>query len=312
MRHHNEAPLRRAKWECQLICSYAIPLPASAGTRQTIATAQDRPDSETNQLERILTPENLQEAARTIAVARRARNLLEGLGDLTPRNMDEAYALQEAFMAQWDEAIAGWKVGATAPKVQEIYRVEEPFCGPFFEPTTFRSPARVPAADFGHFCIESEFAFRFSADLPARDAAYSREEILAAIGTLLPAFELISPRFDTLLQDRVALATADCGLNGGFVLGEEISEWRSFDLASHKVTLTVDGEIRAEGTGANVLGHPFNVLDWFVNKHSSRGLDLKAGQIVSTGTCTGFHYIEEGQTAVAEFGEIGRIEVAFV
>lgn len=247
-----------------------------------------------------------------IAAARRTGNLLEGLGNLTPQNMEEGYALQETFMALWNEPVAGWKIGATASKVQEIYGVKEPFCGPFYEPTTYQSPARVPAADFGHYCIESEFAFRFGSDLPAQETEYSREEILDAVQTLLPAFELISPRFDSLLQDRVALATADCALNGGFVLGDEIPDWQRIDLASHRVTLMVDGEVRAEGTGENVLGHPFNVLDWFVNKHSSRGLDLKAGQIVSTGTCTGFHYIEEGQTAAADFGEIGEIEVSFV
>jgi 2-keto-4-pentenoate hydratase len=70
--------------------------------------------------------------------------------------------------------------------------------------------------------------------------------------------------------------------------------------------------VKGEGTGAKVLGHPFNVLDWLVNALSGRGLDLNAGEVVSTGTCTGFVYIEQGQTAVADYGVLGEIEVTFV
>lgn len=259
-----------------------------------------------------MAPEQTQEAASAISAARRDCKMLEGLGDLTPRNMEQGYALQDAFMHAWDESIAGWKVGATAPKVQEIYGVDEPFYGPFYAPTTFASPAKPNSREFGHLCIESEFAFRFGSALPAHDESYSREDILEAVDSVLPAFELISPRFDTLLQDRVALAAADCGLNGGFVLGEDYANWRELDLAIHHVTLRIDGEVKAEGTGANVLGHPFNVLDWLVNALTRRGLDLNAGEVVSTGTCTGFLYIERGQKAVADYGALGEIEVTFI
>lgn len=259
-----------------------------------------------------VTPEQIEEAAAAICRARRERDMLEGLDGLTPVTMEEGYLIQDAFMRAWGESVAGWKVGATAPEVQDIYRVDEPFYGPFYASTTYTSPARPKAEDFGHQCIESEFAFRFRSALPAREEKYGREEIVEAIDSILPAFELISPRFDSLLQDRAALAAADCGLNGGFVLGEDYAGWRSLDLSAHHVRLTVDGEVKREGTGANVLGHPFNVLDWFVNMLSSRGIDLQAGEVVSTGTCTGFHYIEPGQTAAADFGELGTIEVTFV
>ncbi len=259
-----------------------------------------------------MTPGQLEDAAAQIHTARSEGKLLDGLGELTPLTMQEGYEIQDLFMASWKQPLKGWKVGATAPKVQDVYGVEEPFYGPFYEADTYSSPARPKAADFGHCCIECEFAFRFAKTLPPRQEKYNREEILDAVGVLIPAFELISPRFDTLLQDRVALAAADCGLNGGFVLGEPFEAWRTLDLAAHQVRLTLDGTQIAEGTGGNVLGHPFNVLDWLVNTLSDRGLGLNAGEVVSTGTCTGFHTIEPGQRAVADYGSVGRIEVAFV
>lgn len=259
-----------------------------------------------------MTPEQIEEAAVKISDARSRQTLLKGLGGPAPQTMEDGYSIQDAFMNSWTASIAGWKVGATAPKVQQVYGVDEPFYGPFYEPDVYASPAHPNASRFGHLCIECEFAFRFARALPPRDEKYTREEILDAVDVLIPAFELISPRFDTLLQDNVALAAADCGLNGGLVLGEPCEGWRQLDLASHSVVLTVDEVKIAEGTGANVLGHPYNVLEWLADALRKRGLGLKAGEIVSTGTCTGFHYIEPGQMAVADYGEIGRIEVTFV
>ena len=259
-----------------------------------------------------MTPEQIDEAAAQIVAAREQQTMLKGLGESAPLTMEDGYKIQDAFMNSWSSPLAGWKVGATAPKVQEVYGVDQPFYGPFYEPDVYASPAHPGAANYGHHCVECEFAFRFARDLPPRDENFTREEILDAVDVLIPAFELISPRFDTLLQDNVALAAADCGLNGGLVLGEPYEGWRQLDLASHPVVLTVDDEKIAEGTGANVLRHPYNVLDWLANTLPQRGLGLKAGEIVSTGTCTGFHYIEPGQKAVADYGEIGQIEITFV
>lgn len=259
-----------------------------------------------------MTPEQIEGAARQISAAREDGRLLQGIDEAAAVTIEDGYRIQDAFMASWNKPLAGWKVGATAPKVQEVYGVEEPFYGPFYAPDVFASPAHPHAATFGHHCIECEFAFRFARDLPARDEPYAREEILDAVEVVIPAFELISPRFDSVLQNNVGLAAADCGLNGGLVLGEPYAGWRDLDLATHAVVLAVDGERIAEGTGANVLGHPYNVLDWLANALPKRGLGLKAGEIVSTGTCTGFHYIEPGQRAVADYGTLGRIEVTFV
>jgi 2-keto-4-pentenoate hydratase len=39
---------------------------------------------------------------------------------------------------------------------------------------------------------------------------------------------------------------------------------------------------------------------------------LEAGQLVSTGTCTGLVTLKAGEKAVADFGELGAVEVQFV
>ena len=66
-----------------------------------------------------------------------------------------------------------------------------------------------------------------------------------------------------------------------------------------------------EGKGAAVLDHPVNVLEWFVNKFRTQGVAVAKGQFVLTGMMTGIHTAELGQLAMADFGELGKVEVTF-
>lgn len=254
----------------------------------------------------------IEAAARLLADTRRANRVLSALPErLVPGSLDQAYAIQDRFRALWEAALAGWKAGATAVPVQKRFGLSEPIVGPFFASDTYQSPAELPAARFPHLCLESEFAFRFGRPLPPRPGGYGRREIVYSVEALIPAFEIIGPRFDSLLFDRATTAVADCVLNSAFVLGEPAIDWHGHDLARHGVILWVDGEVRAEGNGALVLGHPLNALEWTVNHLSSRGIGLEAGQIVSTGTTTGLVYVRPGSTAIADFGPLGTVEVTF-
>lgn len=259
-----------------------------------------------------MTPEAVAEAARHLAEARRTGARLADLPSrCVPKDLGEAYRVQGAFTALWGEPIAAWKAGATAKAVQAKFGIDGPFLGPVFRPDVLASPAEVATARFPHLCVESEFAFRFARALPAREDGYCREEVIDAVDALVPAIEIISPRLAKLPLDRIALGVADCGLNGGLVLGIPVADWRAIDLVTHKVKLAIAGKPRAEGTGANVLGDPLVSLEWTINTLTRGGVGVTAGQLVSTGSCTGMEFASPGETAVADFGPLGSVSVTF-
>lgn len=253
------------------------------------------------------------EAVRQIVEARKTLNVLNDLsGAAQVTTLEDGYRIQTAATERWDDEVAGWKVGATASQVQKLFGVSEPAYGPVFRKTVFQSPARVPARSFHHLMLESEFAFLFGNDLPSRPAPYSRKEILAAIDCLIPAFEIVSPRFNRLTVDKFPQVVADFCANGGAIMGTPVENWRAIDLPAHAVRLFMGGALRQEGRGAAVLGDPVNVLEWFVNKFRAQGLTLSKGQFVLTGTMTGIHTAEVGQHAMADFGDLAKVEVTFV
>ena len=254
----------------------------------------------------------LEAAAQELAKARREHHPLAALAPACrPQTIDDGYAVQTQFRKLWPQAVTGWKVGATALPVQGLFKVTEPFYGPIFAPTLHDSPAEPSAARYFHLTIESEFAFRLGRDMPARAGGYDRSEISAAFDTVLPALEIVGGRFEGLTTAGTPSIIADCAGNEGLVLGKPTSSWREADLIAQHVRLEVNGRIVGDGSGADVLGSPLNVLAFLVADMSRRGISMTVGQVVSTGTCTGLVTVAPGERTVADFGALGTVEVRF-
>lgn len=251
-------------------------------------------------------------AARAILEARRTGALLDALApDDQPRSLEEGYAIQLLATAEWPDKIAGWKVGATSKEVQALLGISEPAYGPVFKNDVYQSAATISRLRFPHRLLESEFVFRFGKAVPCRSKPYTRSEIIEAVDALVPAFEIISPRFKSFTGHPASDVIADFCANGGAVLGKSCSDWRDLDLSSQVVSLSINGAERQRGTGAIVLDSPLNVLDWFVNMFSQHGGEIAAGQFVMTGTTTGLHRLEPSHAAKADFGPLGAVDVVF-
>jgi 2-keto-4-pentenoate hydratase len=161
---------------------------------------------------------------------------------------------------------------------------------------------------------EAEFAFRLGRDLPPRPQPYSVDEVLAAVATLHPAIEVPDSRFDDFTIVGAPQLIADNACAHQFVLGQATTaDWRAFDLVGHRVTGNVgrparqEAPLTREGKGANVLGDPRVALAWLVNELSGLGITLKAGEVVTTGTCLVPLPIEPGSEIAMEFGLLGRV-----
>jgi 2-keto-4-pentenoate hydratase len=263
-----------------------------------------------------MTPFNEHRAAERLVAARLNAEALADLEpQLRPTSLDDAYRIQARFRDLWataaNDQLVGWKIGATAALVQEKFGVTSPFAGPFYAATVAQSAGHFTAAQFQHRAIESEFAFRFAKALAPQSTPYSRDEVVAAVDAVVPAIEVVSPRFKDLLFGRAPTAVADCALNGAFVFGTPALDWRALDLPAFPVVLRVNGSVVAEGKGAAVLGDPITSLVWAVRHLSEQNITIEAGQIISTGTTTGIVHLAVGDVAVADFGPLGTVQVQF-
>jgi 2-keto-4-pentenoate hydratase len=262
-------------------------------------------------------------AAKELVSARRSGKPISAITEsCRPATAEDGYAVQKAFIAAWGEPVAGWKAGATLKAVQERFGLSEPFLGPMFHSTVMESPATLEAKVFDlrppgangkrAVSVEVEFAFRIGRDVAPHAGGYSEAEVLDAVESLIPAMEIITPRFGSAPGGSPGQALADCGLNGGIVLATPVSDFRGIDYPAFATKLVVDGKTVVEGTGSLVLGHPFNSLVWLVNNVGRLGHTIAKGQVLTTGSMTGIYQVEQGAEAVGDFGPLGKVVARIV
>ena len=231
--------------------------------------------------------------------------------DCRPGTVAEGYAVQDIFAVRMGAPHGGWKVGATGEAVQKARGLTEPICGRLFSPLIHDAPYEAPAGAFFEPLLEAEYAFRLARDLAAENAPYTVEQIADAIATLVPAVEIVDSRMADFREVTGAVNIADNVVQGAMVLGAPVDGWRDLDIAGPPVTLSVDGVEAASGSGAKVMGHPLEAFTWLVNHLAARGISILAGELVTTGTCTGVTPVGPGSRCVADFGEVGTVEVRF-
>ena len=235
--------------------------------------------------------------------------------DIRPVDPLSGYAVQEELVSRLLSKkaghIAGYKVACTNKLAQELLGVDAPFYGRLLSPFVYRSPAHLNAGNFCMRVIEAEFAFKLADDLPRAGAPYDADRVAAAVLAVMPAIEIVDTRYTDWTQVAVPSLIADNGCNGGWVQGPSCTDWQQFDLKTHPVDLIVNGEPKLKGFGSAVLGHPLNSLTWLANTLCEQGKFLRAGDLVSTGVCTDIYLAEPGDVLMADFGELGTVELTF-
>ncbi|MDY0870857.1 2-keto-4-pentenoate hydratase [Dongia rigui] len=226
-----------------------------------------------------------------------------------PATLDEGYAVQAAMVGLAGQAMFGWKIAATSAAGQKHIGVTEPLAGRLFKDFVLPDGASLPAAPLQMLVVEAEFAFRMRDDLPQRAATYDVDEVRAAVADLYLAIEIPDARFEPFDTIGPAQIAADDAFAAWFVLGPKVTDWATRDLPSQPVRVFKNGVVAAEGTGANALGDPSVALTWLANERAKRGPALKAGDVITTGTCITPLTIAAGDAIVAEFPGLGRVSV---
>ena len=232
--------------------------------------------------------------------------------------IDDAYAIQAAWMAlkaKQGRRVIGYKIGLTSKAMQRSSNISEPDTGVLLDTMRMASGVRIDTALFIEPRIEVELAFILKADLPI--SGCSVEDVLAATEWVVPALELIDarvPRIDpeTGKTRKVFDTIADNAANGAIIIGEGKARPEVIDLKWASALLYRNGEIEETGVAAAVLGHPANGIVWLANRLGAMGEVLRAGQIVLAGSFTAPVPARIGDRFLADYRELGTIDVEFV
>ena len=234
-----------------------------------------------------------------------------------PRDLAEAYRLQAAVLSTFGP-VGAWKIAAVTAAQREALAVDRPIGSGIPAARLLDAgdaPARLRSADFIAPKLECEIDFELGSDLPARPGrAYSREDVREAISAMRIAVEIVDSRLPRGLGALAELA--DGFNNGALVLGPRRSDWDAIDFTRVEIVLVREhaGETVeiARGSPLAILdGDPFATVVLLANAPADAARGLRAGDVVTTGSCTGAPPLPGPGTYRATFAGIGSVEFAF-
>ena len=244
-----------------------------------------------------------QAAARRLLAARE-----QGIGvpfrEVLPADRAGAFAVQEATLAGLGP-VGGWKVGAKGPAA-------EPTCAPLPAAGLLASGAVLLGAPWQLRGVELEVAFRLGQDLDPRGRTLAPDELAAAISEVLPVIEVVETRLADWRQSEPLAQLADLQSHGALVLGAPTPiAPATVDLRALESYLAFDGQPVASARGANPAADVWRLLAWLALHCSERGLPLRAGQVITTGSFTGMLFAPDDAAVLGELKGIGRVELRF-
>ncbi|MDB5401626.1 MAG: 2-keto-4-pentenoate hydratase [Rhodopila sp.] len=218
--------------------------------------------------------------------------------------VDQSYAVQLGLIERRcaaGERQIGWKVGLTAPAIQQQFGFHEPVFGCVLDSKPSGhvfAPAELIAPGF-----ENELCMRLRVDL---SGTVGLDEARAAIDVVYPSLEIIETRGP--FTEQIALALADNAQQKMVILGSPAA--LPADLRAIEARVSINGRLVATGTGDAVLGNPLNSVVWLAAKLGAYGRGLKAGEIVMTGSFTRQFPIAAGDTIETVFSGLGAVGTA--
>jgi 2-keto-4-pentenoate hydratase len=227
-----------------------------------------------------------------------------------PATISDAYDIQDRYVAllrgENGDAV-GYKVGLTSAAMQAFCGIDHPIAGVVLARRVHQSGVTVRRSDFGRLGLEFEIAVRIKSDVPATGQPYTAELIKPHIGGVCAAIELVDDRDADYASLDVLTLLADNSWNSGIVLSEFAAKWPQLENVLGRATK--DDVAIGEGHGRDILGHPFNSVAWLATHLASRGVGLKAGQVVMTGSVMKTLFPVEDAIYRFDLEEIGLVEV---
>ena len=247
-----------------------------------------------------------------ITSCRKNKILIPDLNELMPKNVAEAYLIQEKVVDSFDLDPIGWKVGCTTEMAQKFSGMTEPFSGIMFSETSFVSPEIDLSLYINKPIIEPELCFEINGDIKDIGVHYDSSNITKHIKSIFPVIEIVDARYEKGWDIKALETISDNGVHCCLIKGNPIVDWQSYDRLNSEVNLYINDKFVCGGRGSNVLNDPVNSISWLANKLIERGKYIKSGDIITTGnTCDKPIFVERNTHIKALFNGLGEVELSF-
>lgn len=231
--------------------------------------------------------------------------------DLPERDLDAAYAVQDANTRHWikqGRRLVGRKIGLTSAVVQTQLGVDQPDFGMLFADMAIPDGEEIPGSAVLQPRIEGEVSFVLGDDLDMELATAA--DVISAIAYAVASIEVVGSRIENW-DINIVDTIADNASSGLFVLGNEPHAIEDFDTRLCGMVVEHRGEPVSVGAGAACLGNPLNAVVWLAREMVARGRPLLAGDVVMSGALGPMVPVTPGEVYEVRISGLGSVRAAF-
>lgn len=242
--------------------------------------------------------------AQAFVSARRERRAIEAYPGTPPETLDDAYAIQDAAIAQDGRAVGGWKLGKiNSPHFEQLGANR--LAGPIFVDQVIDADpdgaVAMPIFRDGFGAAEAEFLLRIGTAPDPAKSDYTVAEATALIDAVHAGIEVASSPYPGINTGGPLVTVSDFGNNNGIVIGPAIEGWQDTDINGWTVELRINDAVIGSARAADMLDGPFGAAAFLFNLAAKRGFPLRPGQWISSGAVTGVHPVKVGDCVEARF-----------
>ena len=251
------------------------------------------------------------EAANWVSEQRQAKNNFQNFNEMfNLESFEDAYFVQDALESVWAHKgnVTGYKLALTSKAMQEMFGVNTSFKGNLFSKTILKGDQLISLSNYGRLGVEFELAIEIGEDFGTNSNNLTVEKCMRKVSAVYPAFELIDDRNADYPTVDLISQTADNSWNANTVLGTQSQNFSHLDFSTNEVFKSINGNIERSVTGA-ALENPFNAVIWIADFLNNRGLELKKGQIVMTGSTFPTYFPQRGDIIEYEVFDVGKVKV---
>lgn len=249
-------------------------------------------------------------AAALLAGAMNAASRIDVIPEAQrPRTIPEGYDVQDRLAADalkggpLRDKPAGWKLGLGSRNGMKGAKLDRPLIGRVFAGRLFKNNAEIAAPAGAKALIEIEMAFTLSRDVVPTETVANPLDV---VGEANLVSEIVLSRFvDRSVVGLPSFAADSVGFHA-LVIGPRVT-YAQLAAINRSLAVTLDGRLAVNAqTGDDALD-PVEMMGYLMAHARDRGITLRRGEIVTTGTLSKpFDApVPSAIEAVTEVGSVG-------
>jgi len=230
---------------------------------------------------------------------------------LMPKNLNEAYKIQEIFQKNSGRGqLGGFKIALASKVQQELCGIDHPIAGGIFANEIKSSPETFDLDNFHGLGLEFELAVTLSDDLKPGMEPFDKNNIKQFIKSLSPAFELIIDRDADYSNINPLTMITDNAWCSGIVLGKELSNWEKLNLDVIRSQLLWNNEAPQDAMIKDA--NPLESLSWVSNLLTSLGRTIPKDSVIITGSVIKTRAPNKGDHIIYKVEDLSEVEIKII